>query len=312
MIKVKKLLKQFERSTRKALDKVSFQIDQGQFVSVLGESGAGKTTLLKVIAGLEQADSGEVLFMEQRVKGPLEQLIPGHPSIELVHQDFELAHHTQVALNVKQKLRARNIPDKEAEKRVKDVLKSCGIYHLKDKKVEELSGGEKQRLAIARALVSRPALILLDEPFSHLDHPNKEYFKELLREIKQGRELSILMVTHNATDALELSDHLLILKKGKLLEQGAPKHLYYQPKALYTAGIMGDFNRIDHQANIIRPEKMISSLKPIKDAIESVVISSRDLGIFYLIQSQDTITGKKWLFHAQEPLLVGSSVWLRY
>lgn len=306
MIHIKKLQKQFEGAKNKALDKVSFEIEEGQFVSVLGESGAGKTTLLKIIAGLEQADAGEALFEGEKIKGPLEQLIAGHPSIELVHQDFELAHHTKVELNVKQKLRGRNVTDREVKRLVKKVLYDCGIYHLKDKKVEELSGGEKQRLAIARALVTNPSLILLDEPFSHLDHPNKEYFKELLLDIKQNTQLSILMVTHNAPDALELSDNIIVLRKGKIVEKGPSEKLYFAPKNIYTAALTGDYNLVEFDGvmRILRPESMKITQENQHDSIQTQVVSIRFQGSTNLVNLKDE-TGRIWKIHTNQKMSIG-------
>lgn len=218
-----------------ALQPVSFTQRQFQKLAVAGETGAGKSTLLQIIAGLIQPSSGEVQFEGARVKGPTEQLMPGHPGIAYLSQHFELPKF----LRVEQVLRYAN---RFGTLDVPTLFAVCRISHLATRQTNQLSGGEKQRIALARLLLAAPKLLLLDEPFSNLDRVHKAVLKAVIQDIGDQLGITCLLISHDPTDTLSWADEIMVLKAGHLIQQGPPTHIYHQPVDEYTAGLFGDYN----------------------------------------------------------------------
>lgn len=244
---------------------VSFTQQMFQKIAIAGETGSGKSTLLKIIAGLVQADAGEVYFRGEKVKGPAEKLVPGHPQIAYLSQQFELAPFLRVEQVLKY---ANTLSADEAEK----VYEVCKIEHLLKQKTDQLSGGEKQRVAIARLLISSPRLLLLDEPYSNLDNIHKNILKTVIRDIGERLNISCIIVSHDPLDTLPWADEILVMKAGGILQQGSPEQVYGQPVNEYVAGLFGKYNlippalgksvvgltenMIDGQHLMIRPENI--------------------------------------------------------
>lgn len=237
MLNAEELSKTFIGQPREAVKPLSLQLQEGEVAALVGGSGSGKTTLLRLLAGLEEPDTGSVLFRETKVKGPADQLIAGHPAIRLVHQHFELAHRLSVYENVSQKL--RQLPREEQQEQTKELLKVCRLQHLEGRKVEELSGGEKQRLALARTLAEEPELLLLDEPFSNLDPVLKEEMKEELFAYIRRQGIAAILVSHDPKDALSLADTIWVLQEGQLLQKGSPQEVYYKAVSPAVARLFG-------------------------------------------------------------------------
>lgn len=213
---------------------ISFAQQPFQKTAIMGESGAGKSTLLKIIAGLVQPNAGEVLFENERVPGPYEKLIPGHPGIAYLSQHFELRNNYRVEEILSY---ANTLPEEDAG----ILFEICRIDHLLKRKTDQVSGGEKQRIAMARLLISSPRLLLLDEPFSNLDLPHTKILKSVINDIGERLRITCLLVSHDPQDILSWADDLLILKDGKLVQQGTPEHLYRQPADEYAGGLLGDY-----------------------------------------------------------------------
>lgn len=219
------------------LQEISFTLQEFQKIAVAGETGSGKSTLLKIIAGLIQPDSGAVYFSNEKVKGPDVQLVPGHPSIAYLSQHFDL----QKFLRVEQVLQyANSISEKEAA----TIYSVCRIDHLLQRKTDQLSGGEKQRIAIARLLISKPKLLLLDEPYSNLDMVVKSILKSVINDIGKKLRITCMLVSHDPDDTLSWADEIIVLKEGKVVQQGVPKVLYQQPANEYVAGLFGTYNLV--------------------------------------------------------------------
>lgn len=217
------------------LHKINFSLNEFQKIAIAGETGSGKSTLLKIIAGLVQPDVGEVYFNNDLVKGPASQLVPGHPSIAYLSQHFDL----QKFLRVEQVLQyANSISAKEAAA----IYAVCRIDHLLQRKTDQLSGGEKQRIAIARLLISKPRLLLLDEPYSNLDMVVKSTLKSVINDIGKKLRITCMLVSHDPDDTLSWADEIIVLKEGKIVQQGVPKLLYQQPFNEYVAGLFGTYN----------------------------------------------------------------------
>lgn len=240
ILSVRNLSKQFQTSVLSGIIDVSFDISEGEIVAIIGESGSGKSTLLKSIYGLLKVDAGEVLYNGKRVLGPDEQLIPGHKGMKMVTQDFSLNIYAKVYDNIASMLSNTDVKLKN-EKTI-EMMEHLHIGHLREKRITELSGGEQQRVAIAKALVSDTHMLLLDEPFSQVDALLKNQLRADLKRIATDTGVTILMVSHDPADGLFLADKLLLVREGKLLQQGNPREIYNHPENIYTAQLLGNAN----------------------------------------------------------------------
>lgn len=238
IISVNNLTKQYQTEQASGIQNISFDIRKGSIVAIIGESGSGKSTLLKSIFGLLKVDEGEILFKGKRVLGPDEQLIPGHKEMKMVTQDFSLNIYAKVYDNIASVLSNTNVQSKHSK--TVEIMQHLHIEHLKDKKIVQLSGGEQQRVAIARALVSDTAVLLLDEPFSQVDALLKNQLRADIKRIAAETGVTVILVSHDPADGLFLSDELLIIKDGKLLQRGKPVHIYNHPEHIYTARMLGN------------------------------------------------------------------------
>ena len=218
-----------------SLKDISFTQQKLQKISLTGETGSGKSTLLKIIAGLLQPDAGKVLFNGTRVKGPDEKLIPGHPDIAYLSQDHALRNNYRM-----EELLA--YANKLSETEAKNLYTICRIDHLLERKNDQLSGGEKQRIALARLLVGSPKLLLLDEPFSNLDLIHKTILKSVIEDIGDRLQISCMLSSHDPSDTLSWADEIMVMKEGQLVQQGSPATIYTQPLTQYTAALFGSYN----------------------------------------------------------------------
>jgi ABC-type sugar transport system ATPase subunit len=217
-----------------------------QKIVIAGETGSGKTTLLRMIAGWVQPDAGEIRFNDKRVEGPYERLIPGHPGIAYLSQHFELRNHFWVH----EILGYAN----ELEPAIAAALyRICRIEHLLQRRTDQLSGGERQRIALARLLITSPQLLLLDEPFSNLDTVHKNIMWSVIEDLGEKLNITCLAVLHDPADILSWADTILVMKDGRVLQQGSPQHIYSQPLNEYVAGLFGSYSIIGDK-QMIRPE----------------------------------------------------------
>lgn len=266
------------------LTDISFKQRRLQKIAIAGETGSGKSTLLKIIAGLIQPDSGEVIFEKQLVKGPADTLVPGHPAICYLSQDFALPKF----LRVEQVLEYANTRSAEE---VSALYKICQIDHLLKRRTDQLSGGEKQRIAIARLLISSPRLLLLDEPFTNLDMVHKNTLKVVIDDLGRKLKISCILISHDPDDVLSWADKILVLKDGKLVQKGSPEKIYNQPVNEYAAGLFGKYTIVDsrhklvlaldrqrkaHKNLILRPEQLI----PVASRKKGIAAVVRDVYFF--------------------------------
>jgi ABC-type sulfate/molybdate transport systems ATPase subunit len=222
-----------KEGTTFALKDIIFGQERFRHMVIAGETGSGKSTLLKIIGGITSPEKGAVYFEGDRVKKvPEEKLIPGHPGIAYLSQHFELRNHYRM----EELLEYANILGAEKASRIYSI---CQIDHLLKRKSDQLSGGEKQRIALARLLVSAPRLLLLDEPFSNLDMIHKNQLKAVLRDIGDEMGMTTLLVSHDPLDTLSWADEILILRNGMIHHTGTPQAVYRQPPDAYVAGLFG-------------------------------------------------------------------------
>jgi ABC-type Fe3+/spermidine/putrescine transport system ATPase subunit len=266
------------------LQHVSFHVNAGEVFGLLGESGSGKSTLLRIAAGLIDPDEGEVWLDNQKLRLASDQLIPGHPDIKIVHQDYNLSAPLTVRENIAYAL--RYYEKAYRDERIDELIQLCHLETVVNHPAKQLSGGEKQRTAIARALAEEARVLLLDEPFAHLDLLNRRRLTQTIRELAEQTGTACIFVTHDATDALSLSHQMGVLREGQLLQTGTPETIYQQPVNSYTAEMTGevnafepdfflthfgpDFLLLDGQV-IIRPEAFIIYLHPTEKTAEATV-----------------------------------------
>jgi len=240
--KIEDICISFDQVPKPVLKNVSLEVKEKEIVSIIGESGCGKSTLLKIAAGLIEQEQGDVFLNGGRVLRPSEHLIKGHKKIKLVEQYAELLPNHNVFENLTYKL--RNFIDEYQHQKVEELLTLTNLKGFENRKPRDLSGGQRQRLAIACALADDPDVILFDEPFSHLDNANKIYLLTELRDIIKDTGITVIFVTHSGEEALTLSDRILVMKEGEIIEEGIPKELYSNPKYDYTASFFGFNNFI--------------------------------------------------------------------
>lgn len=233
MLEVIKIFKEFEGQP--LLNGVTFAVDQGETVCLLGPSGSGKSTLLRIICGLEQADSGKILWQEKDLAG-----IPVHlRGFGLMFQDYALFPHKNVFENVAFGLKMQKLPKAEILEKVDSALKQVGMEGFSKRRVTDLSGGEQQRVAFARALAPRPRLLMLDEPLGALDRSLKEQLVQDLRRLLHETGIPAIYVTHDQEEAFEVGDRLLILHNGKIIQQGTPAEIYHRPVSKWVSEFFG-------------------------------------------------------------------------
>lgn len=244
LLRVSKVSKR--NGERFLLNDINFTQKPGQKIAIAGETGSGKSTLLKAIAGLVQPDAGEVLFEQQRVLGPDERLIPGHKLIAYLSQQFELPRFYTVEniLNYENRL---SIEEASA------IYEVCQITHLLDRDTEQLSGGERQRIGLARALIKSPKMLLLDEPFSNMDMIHKVVLKEVIQDVHERLNVTCILVSHDPLDTLSWADTLLVMKDGRIIQEGSPQQIYKQPISEYVGALLGGYN-------LIHPSALFASL----------------------------------------------------
>ena len=225
---------------------VSMQLKRGEVVSLLGPSGSGKTTLLRAVAGLEAARQGRIRIGDRTVFDGAAgtEVLAEERNLGLVFQSYALWPHKTVFENVAYPLKLRKIPTAEIRERVQSMLQQLGLGHLGERHPFQLYGGQQQRVAIGRALVYNPPVLLLDEPLSNLDAKLREEARAFLRELIIRLGLSALMVTHDQGEAMAISDRILLLNNGKIEQQGTPQEMYGSPATLFCAEFMGSNNRL--------------------------------------------------------------------
>ncbi len=272
------------------LKHVSFNVNAGEVFGLLGESGSGKSTLLRIAAGLIDADEGEIWLDNQKLRLASDQLIPGHPDIKIVHQDYNLSAPLTVRENIAYAL--RYYEKAYRDERVDELIQLCHLETVVNHPAKQLSGGEKQRTAIARALAEEARVLLLDEPFAHLDLLNRRRLTQTIRELAEQTGTACIFVTHDATDALSLSHRMGVLREGQLLQIGTPEEVYQQPINIYVAEITGEVNLFEpdffllNGQIVVRPEAFIIHLQPTEKATKAIVKRVVFEGSRYLVYVQ--------------------------
>ena len=246
MIEITGLTKTYDKQDRPAVEDLHLTQRPGTFLTLLGPSGCGKSTTLRSIAGLETPDAGTITIGGRVVFSASEHvnLAPSRRSLGMVAQSYAVWPHMTVAQNVEYPLKRRKVARAERRERVAAVLEQVGLGKLADRATAALSGGQQQRVALARAIVSEPDVLLLDEPLSNLDARLRRELGTYLRELQQRLRLSVVYVTHDQDEALAMSDTVILMDRGEILENGSPEDVYGRPRTLHGATFVGSANHV--------------------------------------------------------------------
>ena len=258
MVRLVNLRKQFGEV--KAVDDVTLEVFDGEFITLLGPSGSGKTTVLRTIAGFEKPDSGEIILNGADVA----QLPPYERDVNTVFQDYALFPHMTVLENIEYGLRVKKIGKEETRTRALKALEQVRLEGYESRKPSQLSGGQRQRVALARALVNRPKVLLLDEPLGALDLKLREQMQIELKQLQRDIGITFIFVTHDQEEALTMSDRIAVFNEGKIVQLGTPREIYENPTSKFVSEFVGQTNKVsaemarslklgDSQFNI-RPE----------------------------------------------------------
>lgn len=236
---------------KEVLKNIDFELNEGELICVLGPSGCGKTTLLNIIGGFIPDYEGDIVLSDNDISN----LPPEKRPTSTVFQSYGLFSHKNVIENVSYGLKFLKLSKNEILEKSKDVLKKVGLEGYDKKRISELSGGEQQRVAIARSLVLNPKVLLLDEPFSNLDVHLRGVMRDEVKRIQKQFGITMIVVTHDQEDAFRLADRIVVLNNGKIEQIGTPKELYLKPKTEFVAKFIGDSNIIDSE-KIVRYENV--------------------------------------------------------
>ncbi len=256
----------------KALDDVSLDVPDGSLTALLGPSGSGKSTLLRLIAGLEEADSGTVLLNGEDVTHVSVQ----DRGIGFVFQHYAAFKHMTVRDNIAFGLTIRKTPKDQIRKRVKELIRLVQLNGMAHRYPSQLSGGQRQRMALARALAAQPQLLLLDEPFGALDAKVRKELREWLRNLHEEVPVTTIFVTHDQEEAMDVAQQIVVMNEGRIEQVGEPKELYENPKTEFVMSFVGEVNRFGDA--LIRPHDLDLSLTPIEGGEEARVERVSHLG----------------------------------
>ena len=311
MINIERINKSFDHGRIRILEDVNFSVPKGQLVALLGPSGSGKTTLLRLIAGLENADSGTIELEGK----PAQSKTIQQRQVGFVFQHYALFRHMNVFNNVAFGLRVKpwfkRPKRKIIQQKVQELLELVQIHELAKRYPSQLSGGQRQRVALARALAIEPKILLLDEPFGALDANVRQELRIWLRKLHDQMQLTTLFVTHDQQEAMDLADRIILLQKGKLQQIDTPENIYEKPANLFVYQFLGSFNTIRLPVNN-------SSIKIGHHVFQADrQIANADMGIFYIrpyhlrLLSQNQATTAHFYASVQGILFNGSIIKLQ-
>lgn len=287
---------------KEILKNISFDIKEGELICILGPSGCGKTTLLNIIGGFISDFSGDVLLSDENINN----IPPEKREIATVFQSYGLFTHKNVIDNVSYGLKLLKIDKNMREKRARDMLEKVGLAGYEKKKIKELSGGEQQRVAIARSMVLNPKLLLLDEPLSNLDVHLRDVMRKEIKRIQKQFGVTMIIVTHDQEDAFKLADRVIVINEGHIEQVGTPEELYKEPKNNFISSFIGENNIIDENL-VIRPEEISIKLDSLG---EGKVVDVTYLGatVEYLVETPDGNILKVLTMSTAERFNIGDKV----
>lgn len=317
-----------EYDGERVIDNLNLDIRNEEFVTFLGPSGCGKTTTLRIIGGFVQPAAGDVFFDGKRIN----ELPPYQRHVNTVFQRYALFPHLNVFENVAFGLRLKKLPQDQIQKKVESMLSMVNLSGYENRNINQLSGGQQQRVAIARALINEPKVLLLDEPLGALDLKLRKGMQIELKRIQQALKITFVYVTHDQEEALTMSDRVIVMKDGEILQSGTPQDIYNEPTNAFVADFIGESNII---SGVMHEDYLVefagvkfkcedSGFEPM-EAVD-VVVRPEDIDVVPIEQGQITgrvediifkgvhyeITvyghGFSWLIHSTDPQIVGDMV----
>lgn len=278
MLQVKNVT--FGYSKTKVLKAIDFKVDTGENLAIIGESGSGKSTLLKLIYGEYDLKQGQIFWKDEEILGPKYNLVIGYDFMKYVTQEFDLMPFITVEENIGKHL--SNFFAEEKHKRTKKLIKVVELEAFAKTKVKNLSGGQKQRVAIARALAKEPEILLLDEPFSHIDNFKKQSLRRSVFKYLKEKNIACIVATHDKNDVLGFADEMLVIHDSKITTKNTPQNLYRDPKLPLVASFFGEFSTIEPYGIVYADQ-----LKIVEDSDIKVVVK------------QSYFNGNSWLNEAK-------------
>jgi len=236
VLRLENIYKAFEQTP--VLKGIHLDVEEGEFITLLGSSGCGKTTTLRIIAGLEQADQGKVWLNGEDIT----ELAPNKRNVNTVFQNYALFPHMTVAENIGYGLKIRKAPKAEIAEKVEKMLQLVQLEGFGGRMPDQLSGGQRQRVAIARAVINEPGVLLLDEPLGALDLKLRRQMQQELKRIQKQLGITFIYITHDQEEAINMSDRIAVMREGRFEQIGTPNEIYYQPQTSYVASFVGDAN----------------------------------------------------------------------
>ncbi|WP_242094190.1 ABC transporter ATP-binding protein [Aestuariivivens sediminicola] len=299
MLNVKDLSFSYHKAP--VLTDISFQLNSGETLAVIGESGSGKSTLLKLLYGEYDLNKGHIFWKDVEILGPKFNLITGPDFMKYVAQEFDLMPYTSVSENISTFL--SNFYPEEKANRIKELLEVVELTEYSQTKVKYLSGGQKQRVALARALAKQPEIVLLDEPFSHIDNFKKQSLRRSLFSFLEKENITCIVATHDKDDVISYAQKMIVLDGTKLIANNTPETLYSNPINKLVASFFGEFNVIDGQIIYANALKVVP-----KSELKATVEQSYFKGHYYLIKAQ--LKGKTVFFEHPSKIKPQSQVHL--
>jgi ABC-type sulfate/molybdate transport systems ATPase subunit len=287
------------------ISNLSFQLEKGKNLAVIGESGCGKSTLLKLVYGLYDLDEGRIFWNDNEVLGPKYHLIPGMEYMKYLAQDFDLMPFITVAENVGKYL--SNIYADVKQARIAELLEIVEMTEFATTKAKYLSGGQMQRVALARVLALEPEVLLLDEPFSHIDNFRKNSLRRKLFAYLKEKQITTIVATHDSSDVLSFADAVMVMQNGQIIASDSPENLYQNPTSKYIASLFGDVNEIEINGNkqYVYPHQ----LQVVAESDWTVTVQqSYYKGSHYLVEA--AIDGQKIFFDSSKFFPSGTVVYL--
>jgi len=284
------------------LKNIDFTVQQGENLAIIGESGSGKSTLLKLIYGEYDLNKGSIFWDNTEILGPKYNLVVGYDFMKHVSQEFDLMPFTSVEENVGKFL--SNFFPEEKKERIAELIEVVELDNFKNTKVKLLSGGQKQRVALARAIAKKPEVILLDEPFSHIDNFKKRSLRRNLFKYLKDQNITCIMATHDKADVLGFSDTIVALNDGVILDKDTVENLYNNPKHKLIASFFEEFNVIESHGIVYANQLKLTTHSDIKVS----VVASYFKGMYYLVKA--TYKNNFIFFHCEKSLAVSETVCL--
>lgn len=302
----------FSISERFNVGPIQLQIEKGTHAAIIGESGCGKTTLLQMIYGLYDLDQGSITFDNKKVTGPEENLIPGMPYIKYLSQDFDLMPYTSVTENIHKYL--SRLEPETSQARTEELLEVVEMTPFASAHVKTLSGGQKQRVALAQTLAKEPELLLLDEPFSHIDNFRKNKLRRRLFAYLKKQNITCLVATHDSTDVLSYMDKTVAMRDGIIIAHEQTQKLYDNPPSYYVGSLFGDLNKLPKQwffPDAQKDEQLLRyphQLTISPEGIKVEITKSYFMGTHYLIEA--LCDGQSILFNSESNLVKGDTTYI--